>query len=149
MAEPHVLSALRTKCAELDGELRLTEQRAVQLRQNIEAIDRSIMLFDPTAKPHTITPKARRHSTFAFKHGEFGRIVRDLVRQSEAPMSLHELADRIATEYNLDIQAPDAKAKLFAKIRLSLHSENLVKELRDGVVVWRSIVNSHQQAGSI
>ncbi len=146
MAEPHVLSALRAKRAELDGELRQTEQRSAQLRSDLEAIDRSIMLFDPTAKPQTIIPKTRRHSMFAFKHGEFSRIVRDLIRRSEAPMSLHEIADRIAAAHNLDMDAADAKAKLIAKIRPSLSSEHIVKETRDGILVWRAIENVHRQS---
>jgi hypothetical protein len=114
MAELHVISALRAKHAELAGELRQTEQRAAQLRSDLEAIDRSIVIFDPTAQPQNIPAKTRRQSTSTFRHGEFARNVRDLLRQAGAPLSLSEIADRIATKHNLNMDASDSKAKLIA-----------------------------------
>jgi hypothetical protein len=71
----HVLPALRTKRAELDGELHQIEQRADQLGAEPDAIDRVILIFDPTARPAHIAPKTRRQSIFAFRRGELCRQV--------------------------------------------------------------------------
>jgi hypothetical protein len=127
MAESHTLSDLRAKYAEFAAELRQIEQRAEQLRVHCEHIAHTILIFDPTAQPQHIQPKTRRQSTPVFRHGEFARIVRDLLRRAGGPMSLHEIADQIAAEHNLDIEASGAKAKLIAKIRPSLSSEHVVK----------------------
>jgi hypothetical protein len=137
MAETHVLSALRTKYAELDGELRQIEQRAEQIRADRDIIGRSILSFDPTAQPHDIQPKARQKSS-VFKHGEFARTVRDVLRRASGAMSLPEIANQIVTEYKLDMEMPGAKAKLDAKIRtLLLRTPDVVRETRDGILVWR------------
>jgi hypothetical protein len=47
MADPHVISALRKKRAELSGDLVAAEKRIVQLRKDIAGIDRTIRVFDP------------------------------------------------------------------------------------------------------
>ena len=60
MADPHVISALRAKRAELSGELIAAEKRILQLRDDISSLDRTIQMFDPTAEPHTIRPILRR-----------------------------------------------------------------------------------------
>jgi hypothetical protein len=39
MADPHVISALRSKRAELSGELIAAEKRIVQLRADIDSLD--------------------------------------------------------------------------------------------------------------
>lgn len=147
MAEPHVLSALRAKYAELAGELRQIEQRAEQLRADCEHVAHTILIFDPTAQPQQIQPKARRQSSSEFKHGEFARTVRDLLRQAGEPMSLPEIADKIIAARNLDMELPGAKAKLDAKIRtLLLRSEDIVREKRDdGTSVWHTIRNGPRE----
>jgi hypothetical protein len=60
MADPHVISALRSKRAELSGELIAIERRIVQLRADIASLDGAIRVFDPTAAPDKIRPILRR-----------------------------------------------------------------------------------------
>jgi hypothetical protein len=48
MADPHVISALRAKRAELSGELIAAEKRILQLREDISSLDRTMRVFDPT-----------------------------------------------------------------------------------------------------
>src|ERR1700724_3890733 len=60
MADPHVISALREKRAELSGELIAAEKRILQLRDDIASLDRTIRVFDPTSEPHKIRPILRR-----------------------------------------------------------------------------------------
>jgi hypothetical protein len=60
MADPHVISALRQKRAELSGELIAAEKHILQLRDDISSLDRTIRVFDPTAEPHTIRSIFRR-----------------------------------------------------------------------------------------
>jgi hypothetical protein len=147
MAEPHVMSALRAKRAELDGALRQIEQQVDQLRTDRDAIDRAILIFDPTAQPQHIPPKAKRQSTSFFQHGEFPRAVRNLLRQAGGPMSLPEIANKMIAEHNLNMELPNAKAKLDAKIRtLLLRSPDVTKDTRDdGTAVWYTVMSGHRE----
>jgi len=140
MAESHTLSDLKAKYAEFVGELRQIEQRAEQLRAHCEHLAHTILIFDPTAQPQDIQPKARRQKSTEFKHGEFARIVRDLLRRAGKPMSLRDIADQIIVEHGLDMEVAGARSKLDAKIRtLLLRSADVVKETLDGMLVWRVI----------
>ena len=145
MAESHTLSDLKSKYAEFLGELRQLEQRAEQLRAKCEHLYHTILIFDPTAQPQDIQPKTRRQKSSEFKHGEFARVVRDLLRRAGGSMSLPEIASQIVSEYNLDMELPGAKAKLDAKIRtLLLRSADVAKETRDGILVWRVIAQPEE-----
>jgi hypothetical protein len=99
MAEPHVISALRSKRAELDGELRQTEKRVIQLRADLEASDGAIRVFDPSLAPQTIPPKIKRKPPAHFRHGQFSRTVLDTLRRASAPMTFSRMAaDRHASD---------------------------------------------------
>jgi hypothetical protein len=73
MAEAHVISALRAKRAELDGELRQAEKRIIQLRADFENVDGAIRDLDPSLAPRTIRPKLKRKPPAHFRHGRFNR----------------------------------------------------------------------------
>jgi hypothetical protein len=60
MAEPHVVSALKAKRAELAGEIELTTQQLQQLRAALSSLDAPLCLFDPAAVPEAIEPKVWR-----------------------------------------------------------------------------------------
>jgi hypothetical protein len=72
MADPHVISALKAKRAELSGELIAAEKRILQLREDIASLDRTIRVFDPTAEPHAIRPILRRKK--ATRHCHSNRV---------------------------------------------------------------------------
>jgi hypothetical protein len=101
MAEPHVISALRDKRAELDGELRQTEKRIIQLRADLENIDGALRVFDPSLAPRTIRPKLKRRPPTHFPRGQFSRTVLDTLRRAEAPMTARDIATQIASDYRL------------------------------------------------
>jgi hypothetical protein len=47
MAEPHVISALRAKRAELSGDLIAAQKRLEKIRDDLDAVDRTLRVFDP------------------------------------------------------------------------------------------------------
>ena len=49
MADPHVVTALIAKRAEIDGEIERTEKRLRGLRDALEHIDETLRLFAPDA----------------------------------------------------------------------------------------------------
>ena len=58
MAEPHVVTALIAKRAEIDGEIERTEKQPRRLRDALEHIDETLRLFAPDAMPELIKPKS-------------------------------------------------------------------------------------------
>jgi hypothetical protein len=135
MADPHVISALRKKRAELSGELIAAENRIVQLREDISSLDRTIRVFDPTAKPHTIRPILRRKKPTLIPRGQCSRAILDTLRHADVPMTAREIATQLAARYQMD--ASDMNA-LIAKVRNTLaRQKGLASEMRSDAKAWR------------
>ena len=118
MADPHVISALRQKRAELSGELIAAEKRILQLRDDIASLDRTIRMFDPTAEPHAIRPILRRKKPTLIPRGQCSRAVLDMLRYADSPMTAREIATQLAARYQIDTTA-------------------LVSELRGDAKAWK------------
>jgi len=114
MADPHVISALRAKRAELSGELISAEKRILQLRDDIAGLDRTIRVFDPTAEPHTIRPILRRKKPTLIPRGQCSRAVLEILRYAHEPMTAREIAAQLAARYQIDASNTDANQKYAA-----------------------------------
>jgi hypothetical protein len=79
MGEPHVISALVRKRAELAGELLRADKVRQRIKANLQKIDRSLALFGYSADPTTIKP-IRKQSPRLFKKGQLRRMIHDLRR---------------------------------------------------------------------
>jgi hypothetical protein len=102
MADPRVISALREKRAELSGELIAAEKRIVELRADIDSLDRTIRVFDPTAEPHTIRPILQRKKPTLIPRGQCSRAILDMLRRADSPMTAREIATQLAARYQID-----------------------------------------------
>jgi hypothetical protein len=138
MADPHVISALRAKRAELSGELIAAEKRIVQLRADIASLDGAIRVFDPTAAPDKIRPILRRKKSTLIPRGQCSRAVLDMLRHAGAPMTVREIATQLAARYQVDASDRDAMKVIVAKVRNTLARQKmLVSELRGDAKAWR------------
>jgi hypothetical protein len=138
MADPHVISALRNKRAELSGELIAAEKRILQLRDDVANLDRTIRVFDPTAEPHTIQPILRRRKSTLIPRGQCSRAVLDMLRHADDPMTAREIATQLAARYRLNTYDTDAMNALIGKLRNTLARQTaLVSELRGDAKVWK------------
>jgi hypothetical protein len=70
MAEPHVVSALRTKRAEFSGYIADLERKINRQRAELAHVDATIRLFSPGANPDTILPKRPYRRTRYFARNE-------------------------------------------------------------------------------
>ena len=137
MADPHVISTLKAKRAELSGDLIAAEKRIVELRADIGSLDRTIRVFDPTAEPHTIRPILRRKKPTLIPRGQCSRAILDMLRHADSPMTAREIAAQLAARYQFDASDTDAMSALVAKVRNTLVRQNgLVSELRGDTKVW-------------
>jgi hypothetical protein len=137
MADPHVISALKAKRAELSGELIAAEKRIVELRADINSLDRTIRVFDPTSEPHTIRPILRRKKPTLIPRGQCSRAILDMLRLAEVPMTAREIAAQLAARYQMDASNMDAMNALVAKVRNTLaRQKGLASEMRSDAKAW-------------
>jgi hypothetical protein len=138
MADPHVISALREKRAELLGELIAAEKRIVQLRADIGSLDGAIRVFDPTAEPDKIRPILRRKKQTLIPRGQCSRAILDMLRQAGGAMTAREIAAQLAARYQMDASNMDAMNALIAKVRNTLaRQKGLASEVRGDAKAWR------------
>jgi hypothetical protein len=138
MADPHVISALRAKRAEVSGELIAAENRIVQLRADITSLDGVIRVFDPTAAPDKIRPILRRKKPTLIPRGQCSRAILDMLRHADAPMTAREIVAQLAARYQMDASNTDAMKALVAKVRNTLaRQKGLASEVRGDAKAWR------------
>lgn len=101
MAEPHVLTGLIAKRAEIAGQIEHTQDKLRQLVIDLDHIDAAIHIFDPSIELEEIKarPVPPRHQAFK---GEVTRIVLTALRNAKRPLTTAEIAQRVMAERGLD-----------------------------------------------
>jgi hypothetical protein len=84
MTETHVVSALRTKRAEVSGYIRELENKLKRQRANLVHIDATIRVFAPDLKPESIRPKRLYRRTGYFARNELYRRCLNALREANA-----------------------------------------------------------------
>ena len=74
MGEPHVISALVAKRAELDGQCIALDKQKAKLRAEINHIDHALAIFGYKDPPRAIKPK--QHKVYRFKRRELSMLIR-------------------------------------------------------------------------
>lgn len=92
MAEPHVISALRRKRAEISGHIHDLEKRIARQRANLANLDATIKLFSPGTNPDSIPPKRAYRRTRYFARNELSRLTQDALRTASGPLTSAEIA---------------------------------------------------------
>lgn len=89
MAETHVLSALRSKYAELMGQLRLLERDAERLRVDLSHVECAMRLFD--AECELPTGRRPRKPNRWSVGGNGTRMALAVLRDADRPLTAHEI----------------------------------------------------------
>lgn len=95
MADPHVITALVAKRAELAGEIGKLDERRAAIKAHIANIDAVLRLFLYKGDPATIKPKRKRN--WMFRRGELMRMVADIERAATRPLHKDDIAREILT----------------------------------------------------
>lgn len=101
MAEPHVITALVAKRAELAGEIVAAEKRLDQMRADLAHLDGALRIFGGPA-PETIAAKPVRTRCAWFGNGELARWVLDTLRDAPGPMTAGDIARAVMAAKGLD-----------------------------------------------
>ena len=95
MAEPHVVTALVAKRAELSGELARIDERRAGIKAHIANLDAVLRLFCYAGDPTKIKPRRKRN--WIFRRGELKRMVHDIEREAAKPLHRDDIAAEILT----------------------------------------------------
>jgi len=88
MAEPHVVTVLRAKRAEISGHVHDLGRKLARHRASLANIDATIRLYAPELDPDSIPPKRTYRRRRYFAKGELSRRVIDVLRQASGkPMA--------------------------------------------------------------
>ena len=139
MSEPHVISALSNKRAELAGIVSQLERQLGQQQANLAHLDATMRLFDPDIRPNTIRPKQQRARSAWFRPGECLRLIYDELRDAPRPMTTRELAERIMAVKAMPM-ADERQRELVQKTilgSLNRAKQTIVRSETAGIVSWR------------
>ncbi len=140
MGEPHVVSGLREKRAEISGTIEDMERRIAQQRADLMHVDAVLRLYAPELVPGSIAPKAVRRRNDWFRPGELSRIVLDILREAAAPLALREIAAEVMIRRRLDPN-DQRTAYLLHKLvnnAVTRQAAQVVEKITDGrAVTWQ------------
>lgn len=129
MAEPHVITALNRKYAELKGHLVRHHAEAKKLRKSMAHVEATIRLFREDHDVSAIAPIVPNKAIRWRSKGYGIRLATDVMRQAGKPLTTHELAvltmERAGIAYDLET-ARDVAASL---------RQSLKRRVGNGVVV--------------
>lgn len=97
----HTVSGLISKRAEIAGKIEHLQNELRQLVIDLDNVDHTIHLFDPSIELEEISkrPVPPRHQAFK---GEVTRIVLTTLKNAKRPLTSQELAQRVMAERGLD-----------------------------------------------
>ncbi len=102
MAEPHVITALAKRRAQLAGDIESTQARLHQMILDLEHLDQTLMMFDPSYEIASIKPKAFRPPADWSKRGEMTRLILGILRKATEPLTSRDIALQLIIERALD-----------------------------------------------
>ena len=101
MAEPHVLTGLIAKRAELAGKIEHAQDQLRQFVIDLDHIDAAIHIFDPSIELEEIKSRPVPAAHQAFR-GQVTRIVLTTLRNAKKSLTTQDIAQRVMAERGLD-----------------------------------------------
>ena len=102
MADPHVISALRAKRAEISGLIDSLERQLAQHRADLIHVDGVLRLFQPERDPAAIKPKRPMRRNRYFGRGELARLCFEIFREALDPPSTPDIVAYVIAAKGFD-----------------------------------------------
>jgi len=102
MAESHVVTGLVEKRSELAGRIDHHRREIEQLVEEVMHLDATIKLFSPDYNLRGIRRKSYRPRNRYFQQGECQRLVLELFREADAPLSTRRIAEALLAHKGLE-----------------------------------------------
>jgi hypothetical protein len=141
MEEPHTVSGLIRKRAELAGKLEATQDALRQLIIDLDNLDATIRIFAPDVDLAEIKPKPLPPRSAAYK-GEIGRVILAALRQAPDGLTGQELAARVMAERGMNTADKKTLRLISKRVGAALRhyrGKGAIRSegARNGLLVWR------------
>jgi hypothetical protein len=98
----YVLTGLAKRRAELTGRIEKAHEDLRRMLADLEALDATILQFDPSFQVEAIRPKAFRPPKDWSRRGQIARVVLSILRQAAEPMTSADIALELLVSRALD-----------------------------------------------
>ncbi len=120
MADSHVLTALRTKRAELAGLIDALQDQLRQAMIDVDHVDCTLRLFDPDIDLDEIKPKPLPPRHHAFK-GQVTRAILAMLR-SDGPLDAKAITIRLMAQRDLNVNDKTLTKAMHKRIGAALRN---------------------------
>jgi hypothetical protein len=108
MAHSIVVSGLVAKYSELSGALKQQQEMMRQLVADLDHVAMAIKLFAPEFDLRTIKVTNHRIANGWFEHGEVNRLLMDVLRTANRPLSTRQIGEAMATIKGIEVDGAEA-----------------------------------------
>lgn len=96
----HTISGLLSKRADLLGEAESIRDRLAAIKNDIDALDRTLSVLGYDGDLDAMMPRQKRHVVFG--RGELTRQVLTVLRRADGPMTSRQIAQEIVSDSGMD-----------------------------------------------
>ena len=134
----HPISGLLTKRADLHNEGERIRDRLAEIRNDIDALDRTLSVLGYTGDLDAAMPRAKRHVLFG--RGELTRQVLTILRRTGKPLTSRQIAQEIVSDSGMDARDRKFVNELVKRVGKACrqYPDGAVRKASDahGNVVW-------------
>jgi hypothetical protein len=130
----YAINALKSRRAEIDGEIEACRQKLESLTEAIVHLDASIALLDPTYDPASVRPKRLYRRARLFGGRKLTVLILDALRRAERPLTTQEVVAAIADG---NANAPNVRKRIRMALRYLAKRGAVVKEGERKTARWR------------
>jgi hypothetical protein len=96
------------------------QKRLERLRDDLDAVDRTLRIFDPNQSPGSIRPVVKRKGDKLFAYGECTRAIMNASRVAPEPVTGQQIAEQVALDCRLKTEAPDVAATRLERVNAAI-----------------------------
>ncbi|MCB1478115.1 MAG: hypothetical protein KDJ62_04425 [Rhodobiaceae bacterium] len=134
----HTISGLLTKRADLFNEAETIRDRLAEIRNDIDAIDRTLTVLDYDGDLDAQMPRQKRQVLFG--RGELTRQVLSILRTSRTPLTSRQIAQEIVSMSGMDARDRKTVSDLTKRVGKACrqYPDGTIRKATDahGNVVW-------------
>ncbi|MEQ9663677.1 MAG: hypothetical protein RLN87_14145 [Parasphingopyxis sp.] len=135
----HTVSGLIRRRRELTGDILELLAKVDAITADVEALDRTIRLFDPDMDLDAIPALQHRPQPHWAKHGEVSRAVMELLRQATEPLSTRAVAEAVQQRRGIGDAVTTGQIERVRKCLNRQSGRGTVKRVYvEGTLCWRA-----------
>ena len=138
----HAVTGLIEKRRDLSGRIEHYKDEIKALKIDLAAIDSALKIFDPEFDIRTIKPKEIRKINRWFYKGESTKLLMDILREADKPLSTTEIVDLAAAHKGYSFDDVDRKSftsSIFTTLK-RFEEKGIAKQLgrEYNTAMWRT-----------